>query len=179
MRALGSNPACSVDAASPALAESAWPSALKWSCNPPPPPGSGKDLPIWPVVLLLPPHALLPCTVLTGASILVIKAGPGQSRLTGSGYPLLGTKGGKHLSFTGDTPSSPGSRKGWALGRSAGTIAPGSGAEGERLTKDGSQPPGPHCGPAQSRYSILPPGLQWGGVLETKQDPPQAHEKQR
>ena len=32
---------------------------------------------------------------------------------------------------------------------------------------------------AQSRYSIVPPGLQGGGVLERKQDPPQAHEKQR
>lgn len=92
------------------------------------------------------------------------------------GVPTVRGNGGKHLSLTGDTPSSPGSGKGWALGRSAGTIAPGSGAgtavEGERPTKDGSQPPGPHCGPAQSRYSILPPGLQGAGSLRESRTQP-------
>ena len=61
-----------------------------------------------------------------------------------------------------------------------GTIASGSGAgtaaEGERPPKDDSQPLGLHWGPAQSRYSILPPGLQGAGSLRERGTTPGSQE---
>lgn len=97
--------------------------------------------------------------------------------------PTIRDKGSKHLPLLGSIPSSPGSRKGWARG-----VGPR--ALGQVLLWREKCQPSPSLriavslldlgyGSVRCRYSIFPPGLQECGVLETKQDPPRAHERQK
>lgn len=121
----GSDPALpGNDAASPAPAKSARPSAPTWSS-------------IHPLSQDLERHYPSLCFLPRGSSYLALCSQEPQScrqgclgccRPTGSGHPLLWTKGANICPSWGTPRPRPCSRKGWAQGRQVGSGASSSGA---------------------------------------------------